>query len=160
MKNIIISIVGVLFIFCYSHEIAFLEKGNTKSNRKILIARTVGNNFRNTVINKLIDTLGSKEYYFKNIKLSQIGKEDINQYNVILLMTAYRTQHVNVRIKRFLQKEPNRSKVIIFYTVDKDDENTDKVKPNIKVDAISSASISDRVSKRVSNLVTLIESKF
>ena len=59
---------------------ALVKKGDIKSTRKILIVRTEGNNFRKTVINKLIDTLGTKDYYFKNIKLSQIDKEDTNQF--------------------------------------------------------------------------------
>ena len=157
---IIIGLMGLLFVCSCAKDMEAFEKGNIETPQKVLIAGT-DSEFKQNVVNKIIETLGTEDYYFKIIGLNQLDKEETEPYGAILLISSFMAGKIDGRVTRFLQKDPTNPKVIVFYTIGS--ENTPpsgKVKPDIKADAITSASLPDRIDERVDQLVTLIEERF
>lgn len=159
-KITIISLVGLFFVVGCVQDMALIEKGNVNAARKILIAGQ-SSEFKQDVIIKVMETLGTKEYYFKIIGLNQLDKEETEQYGVILLVNTYMAGHIDGRVTRILQDDPTNPKIIVFYTIgDENNPPPDWAKPDIKVDAVTSASLSDRVTERADQLVAFIEKRF
>jgi hypothetical protein len=109
----------------------------------------------------MIGELGTKDYYFKIIGLSQLDKENIDEYGSVLLVAMYYGGRIDERVTRFLQKDSTNPKVIVFYTVGAEvAERPEWATPDIRVDAVTSASAPDRVNRRADELVMLIKEKF
>ena len=158
--TIIISFIGLFFVCSCTKDMEAFEKGNIETPQKVLIAGT-DSEFKQNVVNKIIETLGTKDYYFKIIGLEQLDKEETKSYGAILLISSCMAGKIDGRVTQFLQKDPTNQKVIFFYTIgDEDTPPSGKAKPDIEVDAITSASIPDRVEERADELVTLIEERF
>ena len=157
---IIISLTGLLFVCSCAKDMEAFEKGNIETPQKVLIAGT-DSEFKQNVVNKVIETLGTEDYYFKIIGLEQLDKEETEPYGAILLISSCMAGKIDGRVTQFLQKDPTNLKVIVFYTIgDEDHPPSGKAEPDIEVDAITSASIPDRVDERADQLVTLIEERF
>ena len=157
---IIISLMGLFFVCSCMQDMEPVEKGNIEATQKVLIAGT-DSEFKQNVVNKVIETLGTQDYYFKIIGLNQLDKEETEPYGAILLINSYMAGKIDRRVTQFLQNDPTNSKVIIFYTIgDENHPPSGKAKPDTNVDAITSASLPNRIDERVDQLVTLIEERF
>ena len=157
---IIISLIGLLFVCSCAQDMEDFEKGDIEATRKVLIAGTESE-FKQNVVNKVIETLGTQDYYFKIIGLNQLDKEETEPYGVILLISSFMIGKMDKQVTQFLQKDPNNPKVIVFYTTGDDDTPpSGEAKPDIEVDAITSASLPNRIDERADQLVTLIEERF
>jgi len=158
-KIMLISLVVLFFVCGCEQDNVFFEKGDLNSSRKVLIAGTTSQ-FKKEVVAKIIEKLGTQDYYFKVIGLNQLEKEKTENYRAILLVTAFMAGKIDGRVKQYLQKNPSDPKIIVFYTRGTEDPLPDWSKPDIKVDAVSSSSLSDRVDKRVDELISLIIKRF
>ena len=157
---IIISLIGLLFVCSCAKDMEAFEKGNIETLQKVLIAGT-DSEFKQNVVNKIIETLGTEDYYFKIIGLEQLDKEETEPYGAILLINSFMAGKMDKRVTQFLQNDPDNPKVIVFYTIGSEGTPpSGKAKPDIEVDAVTSASLPDRIDERVDQLVTLIEERF
>lgn len=157
---IIISFIGLFLVCSCAKDMEAFEEGDIKATRKVLIAGT-DSEFKQNVVNKIIETLGTEDYYFKIIGLEQLDKEETEPYGAILLISSCMAGKIDGRVTQFLQKDPTNPKVIVFYTIgDEDTPPSGKFKPDIKADAITSASMPDRVDERADQLITLIGERF
>jgi hypothetical protein len=137
-----------------------LEKGDPCAPRRVLIAGTASE-FKQDVVERMIRELGTKDYYFKIIGLSKLGEENIDEYGSVLLVAMYAAGRLDERVTRFLQDNPTNPKVIVFSTVGAEDSDRPEwATPDIRVDAVTSASAPDHVNRRADELVKLIKEKF
>jgi hypothetical protein len=73
----------------------------------------------------------------------------------------YAAGRLDERVTRFLQDNPTNPKVIVFSTVGAEDSDRPEwATPDIRVDAVTSASAPDHVNRRADELVKLIKEKF
>ena len=157
---IIIGLIGLLFVCSCAKDMEAFEKGDIKASKKVLIAGT-DSEFKQNVVNKVIETLGTEDYYFKIIGLEQLDKEETEPYGAILLINSFMAGKMDKRVTQFLQNDPDNPKVIVFYTIGSEGTPpSGEGKPDIEVDAVTSASLPDRIDERVDQLVTLIEERF
>ena len=154
-KNAIILLGSLLLLGCREDMQPF-EKGNPNAARRVLIAGTTSE-FRQSIVTKVIEKIGTQDCYFKITDLTSLDEEDTEQYDAILLVTALMASRIDGRITDFLQKNPANPKVIVFVTVGGDPETT---KVDIEVDAVTSASQSDRLEERADQLVILFKKRF
>ncbi|HUT65706.1 MAG TPA: hypothetical protein VMZ05_06105 [Spirochaetota bacterium] len=159
-KIIIISLVALLFTIGCQHDMLRLEKGNLTATQRVLIAGTTSE-FKQNVVTRVMEKLGTVDYYFKIIGLDQLDKEETEQYGAILLVATFAAGQIDGRVTQFLQKDTTSQKVIVFYTYGSEDAGIpDWAKPDIKVDAVTSASLPNRVEERADELVILIKNRF
>lgn len=156
-KTIIICLIGLIFIISCVQDMGLLEEGNRDASRKVLIAGQ-SSEFKEDVVNKVVKTLGTEEYYFKIIGLAELEKEKTKEYGAILLVTMIMARQIDGRVMQFIQNDPDNPKIIVFYTIG--DQDYPPPQPDIKVDAVSSASLSNRVNEVAEELAALIEERF
>lgn len=156
-KIILLSLVGLCLLSGCGKNMPPAKIGNIDSTQKVLITGQTSK-FKEKVIGKVIETLEPRGYYFEIINANKLDKEETGQYGAVLLVTTVMAGKIDKQITRFLQKDPGNPKVIVFYTMG--DENHPPPELGIKVDAVTSASLSDRVDKRANQLITLIKDKF
>jgi hypothetical protein len=161
-KIIIIGLAAAALFFAFGcgKDMESLEKGDSGAPRRVLIAGTASE-FKQDVVERMIRELGTKDYYFKIIGLSRLDKENIDEYGSVLLVAMYAAGRLDERVTRFLQDNPTNPKVIVFSTVGAEDSDRPEwATPDIRVDAVTSASAPDRVNRRADELVKLIGERF
>jgi hypothetical protein len=159
-KITMISLMVLFFTAGCQDEMAYLEKGNPSAERKVLIAGTASE-FKQNVVTQVIKNLGTEKYYFKVIGLDRLAKEDTSQYGVILLVARFAAARMDGRVTRFLEQDPDNKKVIVFYTIGSEEAGVAAwAEPDIKVDAVTSASLPERVKQRADELTALVEARF
>jgi hypothetical protein len=160
MPKIILVILTTVIVLCgCKTNMVPYEAGKADSPCKVLIAGE-DSEFKRNVVTRVIEILGTEECFFRVIGLNQIQEQETEQYDAIILITAYRAGRLDRRVTRYLSKDPQKAKTILFYTGESDDPMPEKNKPNIQVDAVSSASKDSRVDERAAQLVSLLEQRF
>lgn len=161
MRNIAIAcVIGLLFTAGCQDEMDYLEKGSASAQRKVLIAGTASE-FKQDVVDRVIESLGTEDYYFRVIGLDRLKREDTGKYGAIILVARFAAAKLDRRVSRFLEEDPNNPKVIVFYTIGSEEAGVqDWAKPDIKVDTVTSASLPARVKERADELSALIEARF
>jgi hypothetical protein len=154
-----IAIIGLLFLCSCEQDVSPLEKGNVNAARKVLIAGTA-TAFKQSVILKVMEKLGTADYYFKVIGLNQLAGEETGRFGAILLVNAMMAGRLDGRVKQFLAKSAADPKVIVFYTRGTDDPMPSWFKLDPDVDSVTSASKSERADEWAEQLVKLIEKRF
>ena len=135
------------------------EKGKSDAPKKVLIAG-VSSEFKDAVIKKVIEKLGTDSYYFKGIGLSQFEKEDLTGYDAVLVVCMYSAGKIDVRVCEYFAKDPTDGKLIALYTVGAETDDRKKPDwaiPKVTIDAVSSASTMNKVEKLAEELALLIK---
>ncbi len=154
-----VALVGMLLIMGCRTDMTPSEAGSSGSARRVLI---VGETtaFKQKVVTRAIEKLGTREWYFRIIGLSSLAGQETSSYGAILLVTSFQAGRIDERVTRFLAADPTNPKAIVFYTRGTDDPMPERSKPDLRVDAISSASRDDRVETRADELVALLMKRF
>jgi hypothetical protein len=161
-KIIIIGLAAAALFFAFGcgKDMESLEKGDPGAPNRVLIAGTASE-FKQDVVERMIRELGTKDYYFKIIGLSRLDKENIDEYGSVLLVAMYAAGRLDERVTRFLQDDPTNPKAIVFYTVGAESgDRPEWATPDIRVDAVTSASVPDLVNRRADELVMLVKERF
>ena len=161
MKRVMLmaSVVLLPLLGCQT-DMAHIQKGDINSTQRVLIAGT-SSDFKQKVTSRIIEAQELQPCYFNVIGLNGIDKVATEPYQVILFITAYTAGKIDGRVKEFLQKDPLNPKVIVFYTIgDEDHPPSGRNIPDIKVDAVASASLTSRIEERAHDVVALIVKRF
>ncbi|MDD5065897.1 MAG: hypothetical protein PHF84_02500 [bacterium] len=160
VKRIIISLFGMFFLFGCSTNMTSFEKGNITSPRKVLIAAE-DSAFKKKVVDRLVDKLGTKDWYFRIIGLNQLSKEDSGQYGAIILICKVSMGSIPSRVNTCLKKEQVKPKVVLFITSGSGDPLSGSIKTGIRgVDAVTSASLDGQAEKRADEIATQLIKRF
>lgn len=156
---VIVSFIGLLFVVGCKTNMASREVGSPNASRKVLIA---GENtaFKRKVVAKVIEDLGTGEWYFRIIGLDQLEEQNNGSYGAVLLLAGYRAGRLDRRVGSFLQHDATNPKAIVFCTRGTEEPMPDRSKPDLNVDSVSSASRDDRVDLRAKQLSALVVQRF
>jgi len=158
-RIVIAGLIAVIVLFGCRTNMAPYEAGDAGNPRKVLIAGE-HSEFKENVVSRVIETLGTEDWYFRIIGLDQLQEQETEQYGAILLVAAFRAGRLDERVTTYLSKDPMNPKTILFFTRGTEDPMPEKHKPDIQIDAVSSASKDTRVEKRARELVVLLEKRF
>jgi hypothetical protein len=159
LKVAALGLFGLFLILGCTSNMKPRESGNSDAQKKVLVAGE-SSAFKEEVVAKLIGTLGTTDWYFRVVGLDRLEGQETGQYGAVLLVTAFKAGRIDERVRRFLGKDPMNAKVIVFFTRGTEDPMPEWSKPDIKVDAVSSASRNDRVEERAGQLAALIRKRF
>ena len=124
------------YILMNSQEIIEpFEHGNSNAEKRILIA-SQGSEFKNMLVQSLIDQLESNQNYFSVIDCTTLDNENDENWDVIIIIHTLQIHEMPKEAKVFLSKVKDISKIMLVSTSGAGD---DKVE-DLKLDAISSAS--------------------
>lgn len=155
----LISFAGVLLVLGCASNMTPSEAGSTDAARKVLIAGD-SSEFKLQVVARLMENLGTRDWYFRIVGLDRLEEQETEQFGAILLVAAFRAGHLDKRVSSCLRKDPSNPKVVVFFTRGTEDPMPERVRPDIRVDAVSSASRADRVEGRAEELAALIRKRF
>jgi hypothetical protein len=135
------------------------QAGMTTSPKKVLVA---GENtaFKRSVVARVIEKLGTQEWYLKVIGLDQLPAENTAEYGAVLLLAHFWGGKLDKRVTGYLKQDPANPKVVLLYTRGVDGPLPESVRLDLRVDAVSSASRADRVEARAAELATLLAKRF
>jgi hypothetical protein len=154
-KYLLLAIAMTMVIAGCKQEPATLEFGNTTTAKKVLIAGDTSE-FKQKVLDRLVQNLGTANYYIKCISLDDMRQEDQNVYGAIVLVNTLRAGRMDQRVKNVLRDDPANKKLIIFTTHGFEGD----WQPKVQVDTVTSASMPDQVGKRADELAGFITKRF
>jgi hypothetical protein len=158
-KIMLISFAAALLVLGCATNMTPSEAGNSDAARKVLIAGD-SSAFKVKVVARLIEDLGTRDWYFRIIGLDRLKEQETGQFGAILLVGAFKAGHLDKRVSSYLSKNPSNPKVVLFFTRGTEDPMPEQKKPDIRVDVVSSASRADRVETRAAELAALIKQRF
>lgn len=159
MKRIAtVALVGMISILGCRTNMSQFEAGKRDAEAKVLIAGE-DTSFKRKVVNRLIETLGTRDHFFRVIGLDALAEQEVGSYGAIVLLAGFRAGRLDARIGRFLADDPSNPRVIVFYTRGTEDPMPERSKPKLLVDSLSSASRDDRVERRALELADLVEQR-
>lgn len=153
MRNLIILVFVSILLYGCTTNLKISEYGSTKDQKKVLIAGE-STEFKDKVNKLIIDELQKSGCYIKVVGLTEIINQNEHLYDVILLENTCWAWELDKSVKNFLKKNPKNPKVIVFTTVGGEDW-----KPEIEIDAVTSASTLDKVDKRADEILALIKKR-
>ena len=160
MQRIVcVGLAAALLIIGCASNMTPSEAGNADATKKVLIAGD-SSAFKLQVVARLIDDLGTGDWYFRIVGLDRLEEQEAGQFGAILLVAAFKAGHLDKRVSNYLRRDPSNPKVIVFFTRGTEDPMPEQKKPDIRVDAVSSASRADRVETRATELAALIRKRF
>ena len=109
----LIALMALLLTIGCKNDMNSLEKGDPAAARKVLIAGTTSE-FKQNVVDRVIEKLGVEDCYFKITGLDQLNKEEIDQFDAILLVARFAAGRMDGRVTRFLEKYPANEKTVVF----------------------------------------------
>ena len=158
-RIVLASLIAVIVLSgCRTNMVPY-EAGDANSPRKVLVAGE-DTEFKRNVVARLIEALGTEEWYFRIIGLDQLEEQETEPYGAILLVAGYRAGRLDERATDYLSRDPRNPKTILFFTRGTEDPMPEKNKPDIQIDAVSSASKDARVQQRAEELAALLEQRF
>lgn len=132
--------------------------GNPQSSKKVLIAGK-GSEFRDTVINHLVEKLRKDSVYISVIDLSEIKSKNPRDWDVILLVNRCVAFDYDNLVSNYVKKYPKSQNIVIF-TTSADPRGCNlksKLSRTLKVDAYSSASVKEQVSPTVDAIYKMLK---
>jgi hypothetical protein len=142
-----------------ARDVKTAERGESGASRKVLIA-AVESDFKRKVMDKAVETLGTKDYYFKIVGLDQLAKEDTAPYGAIVLVGTFMAGRLDGRIMDYAANNQADPRLIVFYTQGAEGPPATGVRSAVKGDVITSASSADRVAPKAEELAGLIRKRF
>ncbi len=154
-KAVAILLCCVPLLWSCASNMAVSEYGSASNGKKVLIA---GENtgYKQQLAAEVIRAVGTESCYFRVVGLNQLETMDAAPYQAIVLLAGYRMGRLDGRAAKYLQRDPENPKVILFVTGGNDDPRPKDEMPDVKVDSISSASLVDKVGMRADQLAALI----
>lgn len=161
LRNVVVvTSVAVLLLAGCQEDLPSGERGRADSPRKVLIAGE-DTPFKRTVIDNVVEELGTEEWYFRIIGLDDLRDTDTHPFGAILLAARYSGGRIDKRATSFLRGLRDREKAILLYTAGAEGPLPDAAKRELRgIDAVGSASRQARARTRADELVELIRSRF
>ena len=155
----ILCLVGLIALVGCKKNMPSYEAGNVKSARKVLVAGE-DTAFKRRVVAKVIEKLGTQDWYFRIIGLDQLSTQEAEQYGAILLLAGVQGGLLDERLTNYLKLDPTNEKLVLLYTRGVEGPLPESVKLDLQVDAVSSASRVDRMDMRAEQLAALLMRRF
>jgi hypothetical protein len=159
-KTNLILLTTIIFFFGCTVSKKTVEIGDTNNSRKVLIA-TENSEFKKEVVDRLIEKLGTQNYYFCVISLKQLEEVDSKQYGTVLLVCKVAAGKIQSRANNFIKKESANPKLVVFLTSGSEDMLSESIQTDLSgVDAITTASKISEVEKLSEKLKEMVLKRF
>jgi hypothetical protein len=132
--------------------------GNPQSSKKVLIAGK-GSEFRDIVINHLVEKLQKDSVYISIVDLSEIKSKNPGDWNAILLVNRCVAFDYDNLVSKYVKKYPKSQNIVIF-TTSADPRGCNlksKLSRKLKLDAYSSASVKENVNPAVEAIYKMLK---
>ena len=155
-----IGVFVIIFICSCAKDMKPFEMGNNQNPKKVLVL-AADSSFKKQVLDKTIEKLGTKDWYFRVIGFEQFKSEDATQFGAILVVCELVAGHLQSKANSILEKYQTDPRMIIFLTKGSDDLLKENAKKDIgSLDAVTSASASDRVESTADQIATFLMKRF
>ena len=134
-------------------DIGFHETNPQTLKKKILIASR-DSAFKRELVDSITAEYSSRPIYIRTTGIEALSKEDANDYSAVVLITTCMGWTVDVEVERFLNRYGHLPSIIVLATSNGGDV-LPKMK-NRKIDAISSASVIDRIQPLAQEMIARI----
>ncbi len=158
---LVIVVVVVLFIvtfsiYLYIHRqgnIKTFEAGNQNAKKRLLIA-SQGSDFKNRLVDGLIQNLREKQLYIKVIDVTNLSAINENEWNAMVFIHTTEKWELQPDVKKYLDRAKDLKKVILITTSGSGDWQT----KDYKVDIITSASKNEELKTLVPDILKRLNS--
>ena len=135
-------------------DMEFYEINEKTLENKILIASRKSE-FKNAIVMKIQEAFLEKAVYIRIIGVENLKNEDAKQYSAVLIINTCMGWKIDRKVEAFLNKYGKLNSIIVLTTSDGGD-----ILPDIKgrqIDAISSASVKERIDPIAEDIISKID---
>jgi len=134
-------------------DIGFKETNPQTVEKRILIASR-DSAFKRELVDRITAAYSNRPIYIRTTGIESLSNENANDYSAVVLITTCMGWTVDVEVEKFLTRYGHLSSIIVLTT-----SNGGDVLPDMetrKIDAISSASVTDRVQPLAQKMIAKI----
>jgi hypothetical protein len=128
--------------FWPQHDISYEEINSAALDKKLLIASRESE-FKAAIIAKVKKAYADRDLYIRLIGIENLEGEDPQQYTAILIINTCMGWDVDWRVTDFLERSADLRSIVVLTTAD--GENIYPKLEGRQVDAISSASVAEKI---------------
>ena len=137
---------GLLILFklsfwgCAAGTLDTIETGDVKTQRIRILIASQKSDFKQAVIQEIIDTLEDNSSYLKVIDVKKLPQESTTDYHAVIILNQCMAGRPDPRVESFIDDAREKEKIIVLTT-----GRLDSWKPESPmVDAMTSASVMNR----------------
>lgn len=123
---------------------------NAETSAKRLLIASQGSEFKNTIVDGLIEKLSHEDIHIKVIDVTTISKEDADVWDAILIMHTWEKWEPQEDAKEFLDAHYDPDRMVVVATSGSGEQMIEGV------DGISAASILDKTDETIDALYVKI----
>ena len=135
-------------------DIGMREINPPTLGKRMLIASR-DSEFKRRLVDRIAAAYENRPVYIKVIGIEALANENADDYSAVVLLNTAMGWTVDVEVDRFLDRFGDRASIIVLTTSDGGDVLPDL--ENRKVDAMSSASVLDRVDPLADEMIAKID---
>ena len=139
--------------FWPQRDMGFKETNLQTLEKKILIASR-DSAFKRELVDSITAAYINRPIYIRTTGIEALANENANDYSAVVLITTCMGWTVDVEVERFLARYGHLSSIIVLATSNGGDVLPDM--ENRKIDALSSASVLDRVQPLAKKMIARI----
>ena len=132
------------------------EIGDINSDKKVLIAAHESN-FKEVLLNEVIDKLLSEGWYIKVINVSNLSGINTEDYNAVVIITTKMVMSLHKYVADYIQNTDEKEKIVIYFT----EVGKKSIIPRAyrNLDAISSASRIEKIDSIVTYIINNVNQR-
>ncbi len=142
----LIGAVTYLYLF-YPRPCDSFELNSPNQPRKILLVRQ-GSDFKSALVKELCDSLSLQQVYIRGIDIDELSTVTATKWDKILVVTTFMVQ-LNRQASRFIETSSPENLLLLVTS----GGNDWQPRPDLKVDAITSASRMDNIGELIPMLL-------
>lgn len=135
-------------------NMAKLEAGEASSTRKVFIAADTSD-FKKEVVTKAVAGLVKDGYYVNVAGLDALKSADTAKFGAVVIVNTCWAGAMDGKVTDYMKDHADDTKVIIFTT-----SGDGKWRPDVKVDAVTGASVMETADSKAQEIVSLVKKRF
>jgi hypothetical protein len=148
---VIFGAISIIFLTWYSVQHRMDEVGSFDINEKglkhkVLIA-TQGSEYKDSVVNQIIEELRTIPIYLKVIDIRQLPLIHEREWSAIVILHAWENSNPQKDAEEFIQRASSKNKIIVVSTSERGDETIEGI------DGITSASLIEQIPANARDIV-------
>ncbi len=151
-------VLSVLFGMWYKNKyamgIASSYSVNTPEMSHSLLVLTQGSDYKNAVVEKVVNYYSSRDFFIQVQDLTQLPDLDIDDWTVVLLIHTWEIERAPKEVIEMIEKNVNLSKIAFFTTSGNGDGHVKGI------DGITGASIMENVNDKSQEAIDSVNSRW
>ena len=156
----VLGVLCLLVVAACSTATDAYVRGDLRAQRRVLVAGTQSE-FKHKVVDRVVQRLGEKDYFFNITGLDGLTREDLSAYGAIVLVYSLPGGRMDDRVRAFINANKGNPKVIVFYSKGAEGpEPEDAVSSRYAADRRTAITLMANAERYADALVTQIEKRF